>query len=205
MKSFGCSKPDAGTYPVRDWANHGDEKDFVFGNYEKSDCPMDAWEARLNRQKSMQFVTSMSQFEGFVWAVFKPKKVAKGRPFPSIWHPLKSPGTVKWIEGWSGTIIFGSEVKISVETSKLHNKCRGERFIEQPEIVDTPLKIDMETINFRFHVKLWRCIHKVRSMSIAVLKRNTLVKRLRALTTLTFVEFLWNSKVKTKKKQKRTT
>lgn len=48
LKSFGCSKPDAGTYPVnRDWANHGDEKDFVFGNYEKSDCPMDAWEARL--------------------------------------------------------------------------------------------------------------------------------------------------------------
>lgn len=45
LKSFGCSKPDAGTYPVRDWANHGDEKDFVFGNYEKSDCPMDAWEA----------------------------------------------------------------------------------------------------------------------------------------------------------------
>ena len=58
LKSFGCSKPDAGTYPVRDWANHGDEKDFVFGNYEKSDCPMDAWEA--------QFVTSKSQFEGFV-------------------------------------------------------------------------------------------------------------------------------------------
>ena len=45
LKSFGCSKPDAGTYPVRDWANHGDEKDFVFGNYEKSGCPMDAWEA----------------------------------------------------------------------------------------------------------------------------------------------------------------
>ena len=99
LKSFGCSKPDAGTYPVRDWANHGDEKDFVFGNYEKSDCPMDAWEARLNRQKSMQFVTSKSQFEGFVSSYqhppngprLNPKRLLKG----ALSHPFGTPWKVQ--------------------------------------------------------------------------------------------------------------